>query len=382
MRIRFVARVAFACLLLSALLVRAAAPATQPTTQPAKPIVQLAILLDTSSSMNGLIDQAKTQLWKIVNEFARSSRDGVRPEIQVAIYHYGTPSLGKENGFIKQLAPLTADLDKISEELFKLKTRGGLEYCGWVIKNATADLAWSTDKTAYKAIFICGNEPFTQGPVDFKEAVKAAVTKGIVVNTIYCGNHEHGIREFWKEGATLGDGAYLSINMNQQIAAVAAPQDRPLAELNGKLNDTYIPFGTKGREGAARQAAQDANAAQAAPGVVAERALAKASGSYRNEGWDLADAVEKKSVKLDELKKEELPAELRDLDAGARAEYVEKKRAARAEIQKQIAELSAARAQFLAVKSKEQSGDKTLETAIIEAVRKQATSAGLKFAQP
>ena len=37
--------------------------------------VQLAILLDTSNSMDGLIEQTKTQLWKIVNEMARSKRE-------------------------------------------------------------------------------------------------------------------------------------------------------------------------------------------------------------------------------------------------------------------------------------------------------------------
>src|SRR5262245_58669484 len=87
-----------------------------------KPIVQIAILLDTNNSMDGLIGQAKTQLWKIVNEFATARRDGVRPEIQVALYHYGTPSLGVETGYIKQLVPLTTDLDKVSDELFKLRT--------------------------------------------------------------------------------------------------------------------------------------------------------------------------------------------------------------------------------------------------------------------
>ncbi|MEK7483916.1 MAG: hypothetical protein AABZ60_06265, partial [Planctomycetota bacterium] len=34
-----------------------------------KPLIQMVILLDTSGSMDGLIEQAKTQLWKIVNEF-------------------------------------------------------------------------------------------------------------------------------------------------------------------------------------------------------------------------------------------------------------------------------------------------------------------------
>jgi len=36
-----------------------------------RPVVQIALLLDTSNSMDGLIHQAQTQLWKIVNEMAR-----------------------------------------------------------------------------------------------------------------------------------------------------------------------------------------------------------------------------------------------------------------------------------------------------------------------
>jgi hypothetical protein len=30
--------------------------------------VQIALLLDTSNSMDGLIDQARSQLWRVVNE--------------------------------------------------------------------------------------------------------------------------------------------------------------------------------------------------------------------------------------------------------------------------------------------------------------------------
>lgn len=32
------------------------------------PVIQLALLLDTSNSMDGLIDQARSRLWQIVNE--------------------------------------------------------------------------------------------------------------------------------------------------------------------------------------------------------------------------------------------------------------------------------------------------------------------------
>src|SRR3989304_8235899 len=92
--------------------------------------VQLAILLDTSNSMDGLIEQAKTQLWKIVNEMARSKRDGENINLYVALYEYGNDGLSAEEGHVRLISPLTNDLDKISEELFKLRTNGGSEYCG------------------------------------------------------------------------------------------------------------------------------------------------------------------------------------------------------------------------------------------------------------
>ncbi len=102
-----------------------------------KPLVQIAILLDTSGSMSGLIDQARAELWSIVNEFIFAERDGQQPELQVALYEYGKDSLAKEGGYIRQIVPFTTDLDKVSEELFALETNGGDEYCGWVIKEAT-----------------------------------------------------------------------------------------------------------------------------------------------------------------------------------------------------------------------------------------------------
>src|SRR5213594_295826 len=107
------------------------------------PLVQIAILLDTSGSMQGLIEQAKGQLWKIVNEFINAKQNGKQPELEVALFEYGKDTLPASTGYIRLIAPLTNDLDRISEELFKLQTSGGDEYCGWVIKEAVERLAWS-----------------------------------------------------------------------------------------------------------------------------------------------------------------------------------------------------------------------------------------------
>ena len=107
-----------------------------PAKESRQALVQIAVLLDTSGSMQGLIEQAKSQLWKICNEFIKARQNGTAPEVQVALYEYGKSSLSKESGWIRQIQPLTQDLDKISEELFGLRTNGGDEYCGWVIRRA------------------------------------------------------------------------------------------------------------------------------------------------------------------------------------------------------------------------------------------------------
>src|SRR5689334_21014806 len=51
--------------------------------------IQVALLMDTSSSMDGLIEQAKSQLWSIINELATAEYEGTKPSIEIALYHYG-----------------------------------------------------------------------------------------------------------------------------------------------------------------------------------------------------------------------------------------------------------------------------------------------------
>ena len=104
--------------------------------------IQLALLLDTSNSMDGLIDQAKSQLWKIVNELATSKKDGKAVELNVALYEYGKDAIPSQEAHLRNIVPFTQDLDKISDELFRLKTNGGQEYCGKVILDAVNNLQW------------------------------------------------------------------------------------------------------------------------------------------------------------------------------------------------------------------------------------------------
>jgi len=348
-----------------------------------KPLVQMAILLDTSGSMSGLIDQARIELWAIVNEFIFAKRNGMEPEVQVALYEYGKSSLNAQEGYIRMIVPFTTDLDKVSEELFALKTNGGSEYCGWVIKEATQALQWSPLPDDLKVVFIAGNEPFTQGPVDYRKSCKAAITKAIVVNTIHCGSESDGISGHWKDGAALADGRFLNIDHNRAVVHIEAPQDKEIAELSAKLNDTYIAFGASGIIAYERQATQDLNAATASKEALVQRALAKSSFNYKNESWDLVDALKGDKMKLEEIEEEKLPENMQKMTPEERKAYVETKSKERGKIQKRIQELNVLRSNYIAAEMKKRHGDAdTLGKAIIMAVREQAVRKDFSFEQP
>ena len=72
----------------------------------------------------------------------------------------------------------------------RLTTFGGDEYCGTVIQAALDQLRWSRSPADLKAVFIAGNEPFSQGPVDFRRVSARALAQGVLVNTIHCGTRE------------------------------------------------------------------------------------------------------------------------------------------------------------------------------------------------
>ncbi len=346
-----------------------------------KPRIQLAILLDTSSSMSGLIDQTRNQLWQIVNEFSKAKRNGVSPALEVAVYEYGNNQLSAENGYVRQVSKLTGELDQVSEALFSLTTNGGDEYCGTVINTAVTELNWSTSDNDIKSIFIAGNEPFTQGPITFSKAISAARSKGITVNTIHAGDNQTGIKSGWQQGALLAGGDYMSIDHNHRVAHITTPQDKKIDELNAKLNKTYVPYGKEGSKKMQRQAIQDEKSKQISSGLMAKRAHSKASALYDNSSWDLVDALDKGKVKIEALEEAQLPASIQKLDMDERKVYIETKAKERKEIQVQIKELSKKRNQYVHEKKRELNAPSvnTINDAVSASIRKQGSGKSYTF---
>ncbi len=341
------------------------------TPKPKKTSIKVALLLDTSNSMDGLIDQAKAQLWKIINELSYAKYDHVTPNLEIALYEYGNDALELNDNYIRQVIGFSGDLDEISERLFALKTNGGSEFCGAVIQFSLKELKWGTNKNDLNMIFIAGNESFTQGKISYENAIKDAVEKDIVVNTIFCGDYKNGVYGKWKNAATLGKGEYLTINQNKTIVHIATPYDDIIIRLNKKLNTTYIRYGNNGRKKMALQAKQDANAYGLSKEVVVARAVSKTNKVYRNTSWDLVDAVAEKDFDIKKIDKTKLVKELQNKSAKELEKYVSKKREERLAIQKEIKAVNVKRQKHIAKNKKNTTTDE-LESVMINAIKNQA----------
>lgn len=112
-----------------------------------QPSIEIAVCLDTSNSMDGLIASAKQKLWAVVTDMGTAKPS---PKLRVALYQYGNDGLNPQTGWVQQLCPLTDDLDSVYEKLFALKTRGGTEFVARVVRDASQELSWSSDATTLR----------------------------------------------------------------------------------------------------------------------------------------------------------------------------------------------------------------------------------------
>jgi hypothetical protein len=367
-------------LLLGALLAPAGAQETLKKTRPEPRIIDLAVCLDASGSMDGLINSARQRIWAIVNDLATAKPT---PRLRVALLIYGNDGNNPAAGWVKVLTNLTEDLDLVSQQLFSITTNGGTELVARVIQTSLQTLPWNNDPGSLKLIVVAGNESADQDKqVSFRDQCKKAIASGIMINSIYCvwGKDTGAIVEEWKDVARLSDGHYATIDQNRGTITVATPFDNRLDELSRSLNATYVPFGPQGKAGWTNQQRQDANAAGLAADAAAQRATAK-SGKLYYCRWCLVDATRNKAVKLAEVEEKDLPEKMRSMTLEERQKHLDGKWAKRQEIQKQVNEMSKKRRAFVTEEMKRQSFDesKAFDVAVRKAIRAQAEKKGYAF---
>lgn len=340
--------------------------------------IDVVIALDTSGSMQPLLDAARLKLWEIINDLAGAEPT---PHVRVAFLTYGHVMRRPEDTWVKVWTPFTDNLDLLSQRLFEAKIGGDTEYVARVLEVAFEQLEWTESDDALRLLFIVGNEAADQDPVVKLEDVGAeAIRRGIVVNAIYCGSHKVSMAKSWMRLAEVSGGHFATIDHRRGVSMVGSPFDKELVKLSGAINQTYLPLGLQGQEGRISQAQQDRRALKLDMVVAAARAQTKASVLYTTQ-WDLLGALESGQVTLEEIAEEDLPEEMRLMSSEERAIYIEDTFAQREELRQRIRELSRERKRYLAEHARKQGTDNSLafDTAIRKAMRQHATDKGFSF---
>jgi hypothetical protein len=365
---------------------------SEPSTKISRQKIQVAILLDVSNSMDGLIRQAKAQLWNMVSTLEKVECSDGRPMMEIALYEYGRTDNDVKAGYVKRISGFTSDLDSLSVQLFALSTRGGEEYCGEVIKQAVADLSWDTTSGNYKVIFIAGNEDFLQGNTHYTKACADAKMKGIIVNTIYCGDRLAGIREHWDLSADCGQGSFTNISQDATEPDIATPYDSMLMVLNASLNNTYVAYNAAGMSRKIVQAELDDKQMKVDKKSGYDRMKVKGNAAtYSNESWDLidrfaADTAEVRDIsdpnKIREyvITKRALPDSLMNKSPEELQKFIIAKKAEREKVNAEIQDLISRREIFITEERKKLAATAnvaTLETEVEKIIKQQVKRSGM-----
>lgn len=352
----------------------AATPAPATAIAPA-PQVEVAFVLDTTGSMSGLIAGAKAKIWYIANQIVLGQP---RPQVKMALVAYRD----KGDQYVTKVFALTDNIDQVYDDLMSFAADGGgdgPENVNQALHDAVHKLQWSPDKKTLKIIYLVGDSPphneYEDVPT-YDKTAKAAIEKGIYINTVLCGgNTETG--RIWKEIADRSEGRFMAIEQDGGVAYVPTPFDTPLAELNAKLIDTAVVYGDK--EVQARQAGLNVMAASAPAPAAAERAAFSLNVGGKASSNDLLDEIKHNRADADKLDESKLPENMKPMTDEQRKQYLADQQARRDGLLKQIGELTQKREEF--IKQAQAKTDKPagFDAEVVKSLQTQAGKHGINY---
>jgi hypothetical protein len=355
-----------------ATLVLALALSVQDPAKAAPPRAEVVFVLDTTGSMGGLLEGAKKKIWSIANELLRGSP---KPDLRVGLVAYRD----KGDAYVTQVTDLTADLDKVYEVLLGFKAQGGgdgPENVRQGLHDALTKISWTPGRAAFKVMFLVGDAPphldYTDVPT-IEELCLAAVKADITVNAVRCGG-DGDTGRIWQDIASRSEGTFVTIDQGGGVAAIPTPYDKELGELSDRVGRTVVAFG--GAEKRRELERKEGLAAAAPAPAKAERAAAKISGGRLHED-DLLDALKDGRAKLDELKEEQLPDELKGKSPEERKTWLDAKAKERAELQAKVVDLNKKRDAFLAEELEKRGAKDGFDAVVKDALRAQAAKKGI-----
>jgi hypothetical protein len=331
-----------------------AEPAEPDIKRVGKPVVEVAFVLDTTGSMGPLIEGAKRKIWSIATAIVD---ENPAAEIRMGLVAYR--DIGDE--YVTKTFNLTTDIQDLYANLLDLKAHGGGDWPESVneaLEIGVTKLNWTQGSEICRIMFLVGDAP---PHMDYKQdtkypdVVRMARDRGIVVNAVQAGGARDTER-VWREIAQRGDGRFIPIPQDGgQILVIETPWDTEIIELQGQINGTVIPYGPRAQRSSIEQ---KTNQLAAAPRSVASEMAGylNKSGGRMNEAvtgrGDLVADVASGRQKLDSVKDDDLPDNLRALKSEQRQAALDKNGAERKVLNDRMAALVKKRDIYVAAQRK------------------------------
>ena len=329
--------------------------AGNPPSVPVKPDsvqsrIQIVFALDATGSMSGLIDAAKEKIWSIAGSLAQAEP---APVIEIGLLFYRD----RGDAFVTKQVALSSDIDDVYEKLMQISADGGgdtPESVNQALHEAITKFKWDTSLNTYKTIFLVGDcPPHMDYPNDIKYPVSClqAKQKDIVLNTILMGNDRSAMR-VWKEIAFCNQGSYTQVNMNANDIVINTPYDSAIADLSDKLDDTRLYYGNTAEKSVSFEKVSKSKVISSGTkaNVKAQRAEYNSTKAGKDAYYgkkELLESYKEKSVRLDTIKKEELPDAMKNMTAAQQEKFIEQKIAQRDSLNNELKKVSKQRQEFI-----------------------------------
>ncbi len=318
----------------------------------AKPVVEVAFVLDTTGSMRALIEGAKRKVWSIATSILEANPDA---EIRMGLVAYR--DIGDE--YVTKVFDLTTDIQDLYANLLDLKARGGGDWPESVneaLHTAVTRLRWTADAGGTRILFLVGDAPphmDYEQDTKYPQVVAMARRKGIITNAVQAGTARDTER-VWREIAQRGDGRFIPIPQDGgEIVLIETPYDAGIIELQMEINGTVIPYGPRAEqmridEKRRQVASAPRSSASDMASYINKRAMRAGSAEAVTGGGDLVADVAAGRQKLDTVIDENLPESMRGLSAAERHAQVERNLNARRRLNERLSTLIAERDTFIA----------------------------------
>ncbi|MEE9254687.1 MAG: vWA domain-containing protein, partial [Pseudomonadales bacterium] len=314
------------------------------------PKVVVVFVLDTTGSMSGLIQAAKDKIWSIATTMASAQPV---PEIRIGLVAYRD----RGDAYVTRVVDLSQDLDSMYATLMDFQAGGGgdtPESVNQALHDAVNSISWSTDDDAYKVIFLVGDAPphmDYRDDVKYSETLSVAKIKGIVVNTVQCGELGTTVAP-WQQIAALGSGRYFQVDQAGGTLAMTTPYDEALASLSAELDATRLYYGNDDEKARMKEKQQATHKLHAFSSFEsrARRATFNVSPAGKSNLLgenELVDDVASGRVDLSTIDADALPASMQAMAPEERKDLLAKTAAKRGELERQVKELAQKRDNFI-----------------------------------